>query len=332
VAIFPVENLSGEVIPADGIRQVLGDRLTQAGVRVLGTDDLEAFLKRHRVRYAAGLDTQTAGLLRQETGVDGAVIVSVGLSSETYPPKAAMLARLVSVEGPPAVAWSDDVAMAGDDAPGWFDLGLVDDYQVLLTRGLDRLATSLVSHFDTGRPEAGSGRAGKFRPRMFFRAETLEAGRAASVAVVPFHNASLRRNAGEIVSLLFVRHLASLSQWRPVEPGVVRRELLAARIIMDAGPSITDAETVAALLEADFVLGGRVLAYSDFEGSGGIPRVDFSAVLIDRKTRRVVWSSESYNDGSDGVRFFDRGRSRTAHVMATQMVRHVTEMMAGDRP
>jgi hypothetical protein len=167
---------------------------------------------------------------------------------------------------------------------------------------------------------------------MFYRAEALEAGRAASVAVVPFHNSSLRRNAGEIVSLLFVRHLSSLGPWRPVEPGVVRRELLGARIIMDAGPSITDAETVAALLEADFVLGGRVLAYSDFEGSGGIPRVEFSAVLIDRRTRRVVWSSESDNDGSNGVRFFDRGRSRTANVMATQMVRHVTAMMAGDRP
>jgi hypothetical protein len=42
-----------------------------------------------------------------------------------------------------------------------------------------------------------------------------------------------------------------------------------------------------------------------------------------------VWSSDSYNDGKDGVRFFERGTSRTAHAMATQMVRLTAEMIAG---
>jgi TolB-like protein len=131
-----------------------------------------------------------------------------------------------------------------------------------------------------------------------------------------------------VLTLLFIRHLSAFPQLRVVDSGVVRQQLLAARIIMDGGPSLRDAETIAALIDADFVLGGRVTRYQDYQGAGGRTRVEFSTVMIERKTRRVVWSSDSYNDGRDGVRFFERGTSRTAHSMATQMVGLTTERIA----
>ena len=71
-----------------------------------------------------------------------------------------------------------------------------------------------------------------------------------------------------------------------------------------------------------------MLTYEDFEGGGGVPRVEFSAVVIERKSRKVVWSSDSYNAGVDGVRLFGRGASNTAQAMATQMIRLTTEAMA----
>ena len=40
-------------------------------------------MTRHRVRYAAGIDAATAEALQQETGVDGVVIASVELSSDS---------------------------------------------------------------------------------------------------------------------------------------------------------------------------------------------------------------------------------------------------------
>ena len=52
-------------------------------------------------------------------------------------------------------------------------------------------------------------------------------------------------------------------------------------------------------------------------------------MLIDKRSRQVVWSSESYNDGRDGIGLFERGVSKTAHAMATQMVRITTDMIAG---
>lgn len=331
VAVFPVENLSGGAVHLDGVRQFLIDSLTSRGITVLGDDRLDDFMRRHRVRYAAGVDSATAESLKRETGVGGIVFASVEFSSDDIPPKVALVARLVSTEATPVVEWADDVVMAGDDAPGLLDLGIVDDYATLLDRALHRLADSLVAYLKTGDPGATPKPASKFKPKMSYAAHALENGKTYSIAVLPFLNLSPRRNAGEILALLFVRHLSSFPQFRVFDSGVVRRELLSARIIMQEGPSISDADTVAALVEADLVLGGRVLSYLDVEGSGGRPHVEFSAVLIERKSRRLVWSSDSYNDGDDGVRFFGRGRSSTAHLMATQMVRLTAEMIAGSK-
>lgn len=331
VAVFPVENLSATRVPLDGIRHFFEESLAARGVRVLDPRALDAFMQRHRVRYAAGVDGPTGEALRQESGVDGIVFVTVTQSNELPPPKVALIARLVSLEGTPTVVWAGDVALAGDEAPGLFERGLVHDYDALVGRALRRVGAALADYLLTGATEDGPSPSSKFRPKVAYRAHSLEPGRTYTVAVLPFHNASARRNGGEIVSLLFARHLSSLPNLRVLDIGVVRREMLSARIIMDGGPAITDAETVASLLDADFVLGGRVLEYHDDEGAEGNPRVEFSTVLFSRGSRRVVWASDSYADGGEGVRFFNRGRSRTAQAMATQMARLAAEMIGRGR-
>jgi TolB-like protein len=329
VAVFPVENLSAGSAPVVETRSLLIEALVSRGIRVLRSDVLDEFFARHRVRYTAGLDVATAEALRRETGVEAVLVASVELSLAAVPPKVALMARLVSIDGVPVVAWADDVGLAGDDAPGLFDLGLVDDYRELHAAAMRRLTASLLAYLQARMPPSHRRAAAKFQPRSHYRAISLEPERRYTVAVVPFFNLSPRRNAGEILALLFARHLAALPPFRVLDTGVIRRQLIDARIVMDAGLSLVDAETVAALVDADFVLAGRVIRYDDYEGVGVIPRVEFSAVLIDRSTRRVVWSSDSDNQGSDGVRFFERGASRTAHVMATQMVQLTSEMIAG---
>ena len=327
LAVFPVDNLSGGSVPAEQVRQYLIDRLAANGISVLGVSRLDAFMAQHRVRYAAGIDVPTADALRTETGVQAVVLASVELSSEAIPPKIAFVVRVVSITGEPTVVWADDTGLAGDDAPGLFELGIIDDYRDLLGKALSRASESLLSYLATGEIRKVKA-ASKFRPKSVFHQVAWDRNAAYRVAVLPFVNLSDRRNAGEVLTLLFMRHLSALPHLRVVDSGVVRQQLLAARIIMDGGPSLRDAETIAALMEADFVLGGRVTRYQDYEGAGGRPRVEFSTVLIERKTRKVVWSSDSYNAGGDGVRFFERGTSKTAHAMATQMVRLTTEKMA----
>lgn len=329
VAVFPVDNVSGDAAPGEVIRSALIHRLASRGFPVVNDAALDDFITRHRVRYLAGIDASTADALRRETGAGAVLLASIELSSAAVPPKMALTVRLVSTTGMPAVVWAEDAGLAGDDAPGFFELGLVNDYGRLQERALRDVTDSLLAFLETGARQSTVKRASKFRPKSSYRAVVLEPGRTYSVAVVPFFNLSARRHAGEIMALHFVRHLASFPQFRVVDLGVTRRQLLDARIIMDGGLSLRDADTVAALIEADFVLGGRVLRYEDYEGASGRTRVEFSTTLIDRRTRRVVWSSDSYNNGQDGVGLFERGLSRTAHAMARQMVRFTAEMIAG---
>jgi TolB-like protein len=329
VAVFPVENLSGGDAPLEPVRRALIERLRSAGVRVLSDAALESFITRHRLRYTAGMDGEAAAALRAETGAEGVLFASIELSADTVPPKFGLTARLVSTAAAPAVLWADDAGVAGDDAPGLFELGMANDPDVVRASALRTVGDSLVAFVTAGTVRSNVKAASKFRPRTAYRGLHLESGHAARIAVVPFINLSGRRNAGEILALLFMRHLSAMPQFQIVERGVVRRQLLDARIIMLGGVSLSDADTVAALVDADYVLGGRALRYDDYQGSAGRAVVEFSAVLIEKKTRKVVWSSDSSNDGTEKTGLFERETTRTAHALATQMVRLTAAMMAG---
>jgi TolB-like protein len=222
----------------------------------------------------------------------------------------------------------DGVGRAGDDSPGILALGLIEDPRVLLEKGIGRLAESLEEYFEKkseGNPVKGA--KGKFRPKVSYRSDDFNPSRKYTVVVAPFLNFSGRRNAGEVLELEFIRNLMTFEQFDVIEPGVVRQQLLALRMIIPEGVSLANADALFATLNADLILTGSVNEYQDYQGVFGTAKVDFFVQLIEKKSRSVVWSSVSHNEGDDGVFFFDRGRVNTAHVMASQMTRWIGEMI-----
>jgi TolB-like protein len=145
---------------------------------------------------------------------------------------------------------------------------------------------------------------------------------------MPFTNVTGRKYASDIIALHFVREFSKGKHFTVVEPGLIKEKLLDYRIILYEGISLGDADLVAGELKADLVLTGKVLDYEDYAGVFSKPKVDFSILLIDRKTGEVVWSSRSHNEGDDTVFFFDRGRVNTAHVLAAEMAKAVERMLA----
>lgn len=329
VVVLPVDNLSGGSMPSDEIRQDFVRAVRAAGPRVVESTALDAFMTRHRIRYEAGVDDAVGRALRQELGADGVLVVSFEFMSAANPPKIALSARLVSLKGAPTVVWADGTGLAGDDAPGLFGLRLVTSYAALQQKAMDRIGSSLAAYLKGGAVDAGPAGSNRLKPRVLYRSIALQEDRKYTVAVVPFLNLSGRRTAGDTLQLLFVRYLSRLPQFCVVDPGVVREQLLDARVIMNDGLSLSDAEKVAAPVDADFVLSGLVVRYADYEGSSGQASVEFSTLLIDKRSRKVVWRSESDNEGRDTVGLFERGITKTAHAMATQMVRLTTDLIAG---
>ncbi len=326
VAVYPVENLSGAAAPLREVRQALVAQLRERGFRVIDEDAFQKFMSKHRIRYTGGLDAETAEAFKREIGVDGVLVTEIGLISEVYPPKFALTSRLVSTGAGPAILWMDTVGMAGDDSPGILGLGMIYDPKVLQSKVEGHLVQSLTDYFAGKKEPRGTSR--KFRPKASFRSPVLDPERKYRVAVVPFYNRSDRRYASELMALQFVQHLREVPNFTVIEPGLIRDQLLKFRIILKEGVSIPNAEVIFDNLKADLILTGYVMDYEDYQGSYGKPKVDFSVSLLERKSEEVVWSSNSYNTGDDGVFFFDCGRVNTAGVMASRMTRAIVDMMA----
>ncbi len=328
VAVLPVQNLSGRPAPLKEIRGLLTEGLTAGGFRVLDERSLEEFMTGYRMRYVGGIDGAAGRALREKTGAGAVLISSLELYNAEAPPRMSLTSRLVSTEDPPVILWMDSVAVAGDDSPGLLDLGLIADPRIILRKVVRSLSESLAeSASGRGRWKSAGTTRGKFAPKLSYRSPGFIPGSSRTVAVLPFVNESLRKNAGEIMMLHLVQEMARQDAIRVIEPGVVRRELLTYRIILEDGISLADADTVSGAVDADLLVTGNVLNYQDYQGYEGEPVVDFSVFAIEGKSREVVWSSKSYNRGTDGVYFFDRGKESTASSMASEMVRIIRKRL-----
>ena len=328
IAVFPVQNLSGTAAPLKEIRQAIIEKLRKQGLPILEEEALEKFMMKYRIRYVGGIDRGIAKAFREEMGIQGVLITSLALYSEVNFPRVALTSRLVSTGHSPSILWIDGRGMAGDDSPGILGLGLVEDPKALLKKAIGKLTGSVEVYLDKkSKGENVKSVKRKFRPKVSYRSEVLDPNSKYTVAVTPFLNFSGRRNAGEILELQFVRNLKKFEQFDVVEPGVVRQQLLALRMIAPEGISLANADDLFASLNVDLILTANVFEYQDYQGVFGNPKVDFLVQLIEKKSRSVVWSSVSHNEGDDGVFFFDRGKVNTAYAMASQMTQQIGEKL-----
>ena len=335
IAVMPVENLTGMPVAVHAVRRSLAQDLRRKGLNILGEEALEKFLERHRVRYTGGLNRELGEALREETGTDGVLFPTLELSDDAVPPKIALIARLISTHRNADILWVDSTGMAGNDAPGFLLLGLIDDPALLWEKARERVTGSLLEYLSGKTTRDARTVERRFLPKSFHGVPPkVAAGKETlSIAVLPFRNESTRRNAGEIMALHFIRELSRTGNIDVVEPGEVRQVLLRSRTIMEGGLSLPQADLLHDALGVDLVFTGIVMEYQDNIGGVGNPKVEFSARVFDMKTRQIVWSSASHNEGDDGVFFFNLGKVNTAHGMASGMVRAaVRKMEAAFKP
>jgi len=328
VAVLPLNNLSSTPVPLEQIRQLLSKSFETQGLTILPDETVEKFIIKHRVRYVGGLDEMLAENLRYETGADAVLISSVNLYKENPPPKIALTCRLVSTGKNPKILWMDGVGLAGDDSIGLLQLSLIEDPKELLHKAVQYLSTSLASYLSGKKYLPVSRRKIiKFWPQLFYRSPVFELDWKHTVAVVPFFNLSENRFAGEIMPIHFVNQLLRSENFAVIEPGIIRDLLLQMRIVLHNGISLAGSHDLFSKLDADLILSGKVFDYQESEGTSGRAKVDFSALMIERRTREVVWACESHNEGDYGVFFFDWGKINTAHKMASEMVASAVETL-----
>ena len=326
IAVMPINNLSGFPAPLEGLRQRLLLLLEGYGVQLLPESQLQAFMAEQRIRYLGGIDAATARQMENQTAVDAVLFSSLELLNDTAPPRIAVSARLVSPGAD--ILWMQGVAVSGDEDVGLLELNRVENADILIDQALERLIGSLADHFrQTGSVHLRSERRA-FEPEILFRASLAEKRHPYRVAVLPFLNLSRRKHAGTLMQLHFTKNIHTAPELEAVEPGIIRQALLQSRTVMVDGISLADADALFEKLQADLILSGRVFDYQDFQGEAGETRVCFSAMLLEKENRRMAWSAQSCRTGDVGVWFFDRGKIRTAHVLADAMARGAVESIA----
>jgi len=351
IAVFPAYNISGQPAPVKEIREAFTRGLKANGLNILENEIVDSALAKHRIRYLGGVDPETARAIKDDTGAEAILIISLELFSDRTPPKLALTSRLVTTSQDPALLWMDDAGVSGEDTPGLLGLSRIDDPNALILKTVGFLSNSLADFLsDKGNRIDLTEKNKKFQPKEYYHSPVLTPAKNYRVAVLPFFNRSDRKYAGDILALQFARWLMTRKNVLVIEPGSAYSESLKSRIIMDDGLSLTNADLLFNDLDADLIITGNVMDYQDESGSSvaekdisefegesapayrnwggsGKTKVDFSVQVIERKSREIVWSSRSYNQGDDGVFFFGMGKQNTAHALASQMVQDVVEMM-----
>jgi len=331
IAVLPFQNLTAKAAPLKYLRQLAVDRLKASGFSILDDMTLERFMAAHRLRYTGGLDTETARAFKAELGIGAVLISSVELYDEKSPPKIALLSRLVSTAEPLSILWIDSVSLTGDESPGILGIGLIEDPQKLTEVAVGRLCSSITGHFSGKTETINRGRWG-YRPRAVFASPALRKGERYTIAVVPFTNKSMRRNAGDLIALNFAEQLVKSGNFEVVEPGIVREDLLNMRLVTPEGISLSDIDLLFSLLNTDLVLIGDDLDYQDPQGSAETAKVEFSMDVIYRTGGRfaggkIIWSSSSHNEGDDYIYAFDWGKVYTAHELTSRMTSRILRML-----
>lgn len=326
VAVLPVHNLSGAVVPTKELLPPIARALARGGVDVVEGEPVEQFLSRHRMRYTGGIGSRDARDAARELGVDAVLITSVELYGSDVPPKLAISMRLVSAGVDPAILWMDGAFMSGDESPGILGLGRIRSIEKLQRKALSSLTDSLAHALRRGLPSVrGCDADRRFDPIIVYAEPRLEPGKRYSVAVLPFVDHTIRRGAGEIVALETARQLATVPALRVLEPGVVRERSIRQRIVTEGGISRETARLLRGSLEVDLVMSGVVFSFS--EGSG-TPKVEFDTVLLDARNGEVVWESTSKSSGDEGVVYAHIGAVSTASDLACRMASVVADGIA----
>jgi hypothetical protein len=97
---------------------------------------------------------------------------------------------------------------------------------------------------------------------------------------------------------------------------------------MSEGVSSQDVDLISRSMDADLIFTGKVLDYQDPRDATDVPKIDFIASAIERKSKKIIWSARSAKQGDDGVVFFEVGRRHTASRMVTELDNALKELLA----
>ncbi len=296
VALLPFDNLSEDGGAPPRVMPMLRKALQERGVDVVSRERIDAFLLKERVRTRGYVSTDLARKAGEELAARAVLVGSINVFSAAEVPVLGLSARLIdSSDG--RILWADYASASGDDFTTILGMGRIRDIETLLPR----VTEMLFSSFDA----------------ESLHRETVDACR---IAVMPFRNDTGVRDAGMMVTYMFVVDLFKKRDLVPVEYGEVRKAVVDLRVRSRGELDYGSLKALADVLGVDAFLLGTVDSYSDGKSTNSPPRVAVSARLLDARSKSLLWADNLGMSGDDDIVILDWGRIRSVDRLAYRVV------------
>jgi TolB-like protein len=266
-------------------------------------DSLTKFLLKERVRSTGYVFRDIVQKTGKELNVKAILIGSITSYYPLKNPQVGVVARLIDSSSG-AVLWANQASATGEDFTKILGLGTVKTMDRLIPIVVDRL----LSFFSTSLPHK-------------------EKELTHRIAVMPFQNKSAHKDAGMVVTYMFLGEVFKHAGYEPVEYGEIRRLTVDHRIRHKGELDYKNIEGLSEALGVDGIVVGTVELFSDGLDTFSPPEVAISARLINARKSRILWSESIQVKGDEGVIALDWGRIRAIDNVANKAVTKLIQQM-----
>ena len=303
IAIFPFENLTDEKTALEQVMPVLRTQLEGKGLEIVDENSLNNILLKKRVRNTGYTSKDLAQEVGKELNVKAIMIGSINSFYLRENPQVGLLARMIdSSDG--SILWANQASATGEDFTKILGLGTVKSMDRLIPIVAERLFASF-----------------SFTPLHKEKELTHR------IAVMPFQNKSRHKDAGTIVTHMFLVELFKNTGFVPVEYGEIRKMVVNLRVRYKGELDYKSIRALSDTLGVDGILVGTVEHYSDGIDTSSPPEVAVSARLINARKNRIIWSDSLQIKGDDFLIAFDWGRIRSVDNVAYKVVSKLIQKM-----
>lgn len=295
VALLPFDNFSEDKRALDIVMPEIRRRLEERGFEVLNEEILNAFLLKERVRSTGYISKEFAAKAAEELKVNSIMVGSINTFLINDNPIFGISARLINATDN-VILWAEHASATGEDFTTIFGLGTIKNIEELSIKVIKKMFDS----FSTSPPE-------KEKEATF------------NIGVMPFQNKSKIKDAGMIVTNMFIVELLKSEKFEPLEFGDVRK-LIVDRRVKDKGEiDYTNIDAIADNLGVDGIILGTVENYQESQGNNP-PESTISMRLINARNKKILWSETMHCTGGDDILILDWGRVRSAENIAYKTV------------
>ena len=346
LALLPFENVSGSVDSLRIVMPLIAQSLHDKGYELVPLQAIESFLERNRIRNTGMLSRAQLNKLRQEFGVDFAMVGSVDLFYESPDnPQWGLSARVVSTSEA-TVLWAESAGRTGGDYTGMLGLGTITSATDLAGQVVKLLFQSLppagspfvlpqgqksrMFLFSSSVPHYGGpildAILNYFSSKGVYRNPALDTAGRLRVGVTVFENASERRGAGRIMTDVLTAALFQYGRFEVIDPGEVNDALIA------LGRTSYGAIDIAALNEfkkrtgIDAIFRGTIYRYNEGlkREATTSPEIALDVTMLDVESGKVLWFAFGERSGDDSQIVLDFG---IIHSMVPLIRKAIAEMM-----